>query len=637
MKTKFSVVVVFLFHTFPIEANIDLCTFNATVRELPSTWSYSTVDKVKLCFQNIPLNTSITNETLEQLFNSLDFYSFLSLVRQSNYPYFTTVRFREELLNIRSQLQMNVYKNDYDFHMAIVACFKRLNDFHTRYNAPNGYARFELLLPFILKFSVLTKQIRIKTGIKLYSSINGDNSNMNYDDRTVTKIDGVNALEYMKQFAEQYSQMSKDKTVKLNSVLKEEFWLRNLAQYPLPSKSYINFTFSDNDECTLTFPYHVIISKQFDKQISLENDNRFTLSVPFDERTVFNYVMNFENLDWYQKKQTDGFGFITGNNNAYYYVHKQTQTAIIRLGSFDEENFAIVKEIFSMAAGKTVIIDLIGNRGGHSCLAYGLLQYLVPEYFSLSILYEPLDARCTKRLRTFSTAFSFYPNSIWNIGTGRPYTNMTWIEPYVNYTRGNLTDEYSMKWSINCDGQVFGAGKFWIRNETNTKYFKSIYALTDGNCGSACSLFLSKLKFGSNFKKIYGIGGGYDDNDLFESSSYAGGGAFSWNNIVFNHNLVDANDSSIKYLPTSAHLNVNVYQIYINAVNRHYPREFVKQPIDKRLMESDYFDIQSSLEAIINDDIQSSGQTLTVNRSFQIFLLCLSPAPFLSKIVKYAI
>ncbi|CAF4993055.1 unnamed protein product, partial [Rotaria sp. Silwood1] len=299
---------------------------------------------------------------------------------------------------------------------------------------------------------------------------------MNYNDKIVTKINGVNALEYMKLFAEQYSLMSKDKSAKLNSVFKEKFWLRNLADYPLPIINNITFTIFDNVESTLSFPYVVIVTKKFDNQTSLENDNHFTGPSSFDKSTVY-------------KRE------------------------------------------------KTLIIDLIGNHGGHSCLAYSLLNYLVPEYSNLSVLYELIDARITEPVKTFSMAFSFYPNSILVLRTGFSFTNMQWIEPYMNYTRGNSTDEYSMKWSINCDGQAFGGGKFWIKNVTNTKYFQSIYALTDGTCGSACSLFLSKLKFGSNFKKIFDIGGGYDDNDLFESSSYASGSAFSWNDITTYYNL----------------------------------------------------------------------------------------------------
>jgi hypothetical protein len=191
---------------------------------------------------------------------------------------------------------------------------------------------------------------------------------------------------------------------------------------------------------------------------------------------------------------------------------------------------------------------------------------------------------------------------------------MEWIEPYVNYTRGNSTDEYSMKWSINCDGAVFGSGAYWIKRENNTKYFKSIYLLTDGTCGSACSLFVSKLKYGSNVKMIYGIGG-ESDKDLFESSSYAGGGAFNWNDIV------KYSQQDINYLPTSAYLNLNVFEIYINQLNKDYPREFLKQPIDRNLKTGDYFNIDQSLQRIIDYHMQSSGKTIMGLRSSVLIYL----------------
>ncbi|CAF3712497.1 unnamed protein product [Rotaria sp. Silwood1] len=142
MKIKLFFILISFVHVIRSENNIDLCKFNSSHQELPSIWVYTTVDKVKLCFQSIPMNNITIHETMKQLFNSLDFYSFLSLVRQSNYPYYTNVRFQEELLNIMNQSNTNMYTNDYDFHMSIVNSFKKLNDFHTQYNAPNGYAKF---------------------------------------------------------------------------------------------------------------------------------------------------------------------------------------------------------------------------------------------------------------------------------------------------------------------------------------------------------------------------------------------------------------------------------------------------------------------------------------------------------------
>lgn len=587
-----------------------LCTFNSINSNLPSTWSYSTLDQVKSCFENISINQTQINETIKQLFNSLNFYSFLSLVQQSNDPYYMKINLSEELSNIVNQSNLNLYKNDYDFHINIVNCFKKLKDYHTKYFAPNGYAQFHLLLPFIFEFIPLTKQIKIKSQINLYFSI----IKQNYTNQIITKIDGINALDYLKQFAEEYSCISKDANVRLNSVFREEFWVRNLAEYPLPLKNNITFTFLDENETTITFPYIVIITKKFDNQTDIENDNRFSPSLKFPIRNVFNYIINSEKLNWYEEKNKTNFDFIMGNNDTYYYTHKSTNTSIVRLGSFGEETVNIMKDIFLKSTGETLIIDVMGNHGGVSCLAYGLLNYLVPEYSSLRQLYEPMDGKTTELLISFAKIFSFYPNSILDLRNFSSFTNMDWIEPYINYTRGNLTDEYSIKWSINCDGPIFGSGNYWIQNQNHTKYFKSIYVLTDGTCGSACSLFLSKLKYALNFKIIYGIGGGYNSNDdLFESSSYAGGGAFSWNDIVTYYNQIEKNNSLINYLPTSAFLNLNVFEIYINQLNRNYPREFLKQPIDRRLNTGDYFNIEQSIEKIIYDHIHSNGNKFNKN------------------------
>lgn len=591
------------------ELTFSLCTFNSTQSDLPTTWSYSSLEDVRTCFENIPLNESMANQTMIQLFNSLDFYSFLSLIRQSNAPYYTDVKFREELLNISNQ-----YKTDYDFHQAVVYSFKKLKDFHTKYFAPYAYAQFNLLLPFIFEYIPTTKQIKVQVANHLYSSIVQSTANMNYSNKILTQIDGLDAFDYIKQFSNEYSLMSKDENARLNSVFREEFWLRNLAQYPLPLKNNVTFTFLNDNQTTtmVTFPYVVIISKQYNNQKDIENDNLFSESpFTYPNREVYDYIIIFEKLNYYEQKNQTNFELITAGNGTYYYIHKPTKTSIIRLGSFDEQILDSIKNVLLSANGNTLIIDVIGNRGGHSCLSYSLLKYLVPEYSNLSRLYEPMDGRTTAALFTFSKVFSLYPNSMLDLRNLSSFTNMDWIEPYVNYTRGNVIDEYSMKWSINCDGAAFGAGKFWLQNPS--KYFQSVYVLTDGTCGSACSLFVSKLRYASNVKLIYGIGGGYNHENLFESSSYAGGGAFDWNTIVQYSKEMGQKDSSIDYLPTSAFLNLNVFEIYIRELSETYPREYLKQPIDRKLNNANYFNLDQSFEQIINEHFQSNGNHLQQN------------------------
>ncbi|CAF3134245.1 unnamed protein product, partial [Rotaria sp. Silwood2] len=106
MTTIVFFIIISILFASSIEANIESCTFNSTIDVLPSNWSYSIVHKVKLCFQSIPVNNMIMNQTIQQLCNSLDFYSFFSRVRQSSSPYFTNVDLRNELLNIQNQTNM---------------------------------------------------------------------------------------------------------------------------------------------------------------------------------------------------------------------------------------------------------------------------------------------------------------------------------------------------------------------------------------------------------------------------------------------------------------------------------------------------------------------------------------------------
>ncbi|CAF3094523.1 unnamed protein product [Rotaria sp. Silwood2] len=316
--------------------------------------------------------------------------------------------------------------------------------------------------------------------------------------------------------------------------------------------------------------------------------------------------VNSENLELFLAEEFRNIDINVTKNYAIS-MKKRSLFLIDCKESFDADVVEDVKQIFFAATGETLTIDLIGNRGGHSYLAYGLLNYLVPEYSSLRLVYEPMDGRTTKPLQTFATTFSFFSDSILDLRNFSSFTNMECMEPYINYAR-----------------------QYWIKNGTNTKHFESIYVLTNGSCDSACSLFLSKLKYASDFKKIYGIRGGYyNDDDQFESSSYADSGAFKWNEIVQYHNQINSDSSSIDYLPTSAYLNLNVFQLYINALNRDYPREFLKQSIDRRLSSGDYFNIDQSLEKVIYDDIQSNGNKLVVHSLIKITIFNLFVIIFL--------
>lgn len=587
------------------------CRFQLTNSVLPSNWTYSGIDQVRLCFQSNPVNRTVITETIKQLNNSLEFYSFLNLVRRSGAPYFMNVDIRQELEEIRNKSD---YQNDYEFHMKIVETWNKLNDFHTHYTAPEAYARFYLILPFILEYDSNRNKVRIQRIVKIYSTLRQQNLTQ-YVGRVLSQINNVDCLTYLQNFSHQQSLISKDFTVKLNSVFRREFWLRNLAQHSLPDTDSLTITFESPENVTLTLPLLVLITKRYNNQFEFQQDNIFSSSlnpVNIDENLL--EIFRIEDLQWYSKTRTANYQLVNAGRRTFYERHATSNTAILRLETFDQNYAEEIKSIVTQAQGKTLILDLIGNEGGHSCLAYSLLHYLVPEYFDISRLYEPMDARITKPLSTFSSVFLAYPESILNIETNSHFTDLQWVQPFINLTRGPVIEEYSMKWSINCDSTIFGEGQFWMRNQTRDKYFSSIYVLTDGTCGSACSLFLSKLKLASNLKRVYGLGGGYwmINDKLFESSSYAGGGAFPWNQIVLIHNSLTADTSStIDYLPTSAKINVNVYEVYINGISRDYPREFMKQPIDRRLSHGKYFDMEASLDEIIKDHLKSNAKRFT--------------------------
>ena len=101
-------------------------------------------------------------------------------------------------------IETKTYTSDYHFHLDLVVLFNQLNDGHTLYYSPSGYRRFFKIRPFYLTSSIDIEsgdqEIIVSFGtLPNYQNLTGVDLTP-YIGLTVSKINGVDALEYVKVF-----------------------------------------------------------------------------------------------------------------------------------------------------------------------------------------------------------------------------------------------------------------------------------------------------------------------------------------------------------------------------------------------------------------------------------------------------
>jgi hypothetical protein len=96
--------------------------------------------------------------------------------------------------------------------------------------------------------------------------------------------------------------------------------------------------------------------------------------------------------------------------------------------------------------------------------------------------------------------------------------------------------------------------------------FSKILVLTDGLCGSACSLFASKLRYHGK-AALLTFGG--RAHEMMDSSSFAGGNVLEWDSFIRYLRIVNASNG-LDYLPTTAITRFNFRQMYCG--NERLPR-----------------------------------------------------------------
>ncbi|KAG0260853.1 hypothetical protein BGZ95_004339 [Linnemannia exigua] len=168
-----------------------------------------TYSDVVTCFDSVPFNKDAARATLESL---TTFFNDYYISRDAAlYPYLPKP-FEGDPVDIVSKFNRigrGRYKSDRKFHTDLYEAVESLHDGHAAY-APYCYVAYMFVQPIHMYAPVINgKQV-----LKVYK----DSLNRGYQDCTVLKIDGKNAMSQVKKRAD-FLMNSKDPNVRLNEAL----------------------------------------------------------------------------------------------------------------------------------------------------------------------------------------------------------------------------------------------------------------------------------------------------------------------------------------------------------------------------------------------------------------------------------
>jgi hypothetical protein len=275
-------------------------------------------------------------------------------------------------------------------------------------------------------------------------------------------------------------------------------------------------------------------------------------------------------------------------------------TTVVRLASFSATSrtsggsisFVPMQNVLRTAVnnrnnaglGSNLILDVSGNGGGYICLAQSFMAFLAsnweshqyPSSVASDTLFMPYDVRK-----------STYNNDLFEAGFMDPTTDErspvngailgeNFYNNGVQKTFGSVTGDYSQQfvWT-DCSSSS------WM---DATQWFDKILIITDGTCGSACSLFTSGLRQSDKVRMM--SYGGFWGDDL-DTSSFAGGNVENWDDTVTR--LGVSAPSWLKRDPTTADSTFNYREMFLK--NGTTPRQFVRIPADYIVPNWDALDV----------------------------------------------
>ena len=205
-------------------------------------------------------------------------------------------------------------------------------------------------------------------------------------------------------------------------------------------------------------------------------------------------------------------------------------TGVLKIYDFEPQSdapfIAVIQQALTahqqILGGTKLIIDLRGNGGGEICLGYAILRFIFPAINHPTFAFDAADfpfarydtvtAPLTQLLADIGAAqfksnpydpnqcSSFFTPCMWlNPQTQLPFVDESWYDSGRILNRGGVSSQYTALFHDNC-ASAFAA---WAPADINPGYTPSnTVILSDGVCGSTCSVFSSFIKYNSLAKSV---------------------------------------------------------------------------------------------------------------------------------------
>ena len=308
-----------------------------------------------------------------------------------------------------------------------------------------------------------------------------------------------------------------------------------------------------------------------------------------------------------------------GNPDIYYEMADAT-TGVLRVYTFapsDRKAWIDTAEeaicFFNEQNIQRLIIDVSQNGGGSICLGYALEEFLFPglrqtvgaydlkssplfKLFASTAAGQMCDNLSEQLCGVDPEAAGYFTPCAWYDWYSRDqYYDDTWFLPGKVVTRGGVPGDYSSFVTQNCDVEFTR----WFPGEVTNLNLdpENIILLSDGLCGSTCSVFARHLQLSHRVKTVTtgGVLGGQQPS----LTSFPGGEVVHLNymqQLATRYGVVD-NSLVPNPLPTTADFRFAIREIYgwddIGITST--PQEFVYLPSDFQIFYTEYYQNRSAV------------------------------------------
>ena len=562
----------------PVQQEADLCSFPAVVIDTTNSAEFAigSTAAVGSCLASIPLEQDVKDNTLGVLQTLNLLYQFTDLAVNASAPYNIAV----DLVAENRAMAATEYSSDYSFHRAVQRVYNRLFDAHTFYALPLPYQQLTTLRPFTFACALVNASQIVYaiqettilesftyTDLRKLAGVDGPADLTSYIGVPVSLINGQPAVDYLVQLASNYGTY-KDPGVRLNSFLRLNSGPSFGVSPYMADIDSIPLSFSFLDGRNLALNPIVLVAQPWGGSAELvaqiraaasvgvssvlagygpaENDIR-RLLVPASpyELHYQRYVRYLVRDNQTQKRQTDSSleyvpvgdaiagviqcGFLQSN------ISGTIEAVILKIASFSPPGsmaglFSDIvvncRNLSALTEVEALLVDLSDNGGGYVSLAQLAAWAVSPRY----------------RQDLLTTQFEFDvripgaplgPDFILpQVNQSRPCQNAS----FAPFDDPNMFVQLSRSGRVSSYSPIYSSGELsWemlpaiADGLDSLGYIPRVVLITDGTCGSACSMFETSI-VNDNAGTIVSFGGIL--GQPMDTSSFGGGTVLEWSDYI---------------------------------------------------------------------------------------------------------